>query len=38
MSKFLSEEEIERIRKFANRPRYKRSPDELVPADEDSRE
>lgn len=35
MSEHLSAEDIERIREFANRPRYKRSPDDLVPQNEE---
>jgi hypothetical protein len=37
MSRRLSPEELERIRAFANRPRHKRTPDELLPeeAEED---
>ena len=36
MREHLSETDIERIRAFANRPRYKRSPDELLPEDEET--
>jgi|GEM_PF-1918599 len=35
MTKHLSKEDKELIRKFANRPRYKRSPEELVPVEDE---
>lgn len=35
MREHLSADDIERIEKFANSPRYKRSPDDLLPDSED---
>jgi hypothetical protein len=34
MESFLSESDLDRLRTFANTPRYRRSPDQLVPGDE----
>jgi hypothetical protein len=34
MESFLSESDLDRLRTFANTPRYRRSPDQLVPSDE----
>lgn len=35
MSEHLTEQDLERIEDFANTPRYKRSPDELLPSRDD---
>lgn len=35
MTEHLSAEDIERMRAFANQPRYKRDPDQLLPGTDD---
>lgn len=35
MTEHLSADDIERIEAFANQPRYKRSPEELIPPEDD---
>lgn len=35
MTEHLSADDIERIQEFANQPRYKRNPEELIPSGED---
>jgi hypothetical protein len=35
MTEHLSAEDIERIRAFANQPRHKREPEQLMPANHD---
>jgi hypothetical protein len=35
MTEHLSTDDIERIRAFADQPRYKRSPEELMPGEDE---
>lgn len=35
MAEHLTDKDLERIRAFANTPRYKRNPDELLPGTDD---
>jgi hypothetical protein len=35
MTEHLSDEDLERIQRFASRPRYKRTPDELLPGEDE---
>jgi hypothetical protein len=34
MTEHLSEDDIERMRAFVDKPRYKRTPEQLIPGDE----
>lgn len=38
MGEFLSQDDLDRIDAFVNTPKYRRSPDQLVPEDETDEE